>query len=153
MTFNGPSHIGQDGTSKIVRTQAMRDYIRRKKIYTTTGKIDKTQSINFNEPSQYESRFKLETWSHKSQKKVTGSQQSRKKKLELDGAQLASPYYSQHVSPEIDLERRVLPLFSLNEHRLDPFSSLSIHFTPNSERLLWYCEYSQAIISSKNTVS
>jgi hypothetical protein len=144
VTITGqPTSITRNETSKKVRTQAMRDYLRKQNKQAMTGIVEVVRSVNPKEPSRYKGRFKLNTWSHKNQTKVINkvTQDSKvpkaKKKVTNEiawgnGLDVWRPGKAYH-SPN--------PVFSVNPGTLDPFDTLAIKLGPLSERLLVHCQF------------
>ncbi|KAE9375227.1 hypothetical protein N431DRAFT_555700 [Stipitochalara longipes BDJ] len=139
-----PSTMSQNGTSKQVRTQAMRDYLRKQNKEAITGVREVVSAVTLEEPSQYKGRFKLNTWTHKAKKKSSSARKSKSRGVELLELEVASQaLVTQGANGELkdqswqDINAGRLPnsAFSVN-HRLDPFDSLAVQLGPHSEKLL-----------------
>lgn len=140
-----------NGTSKQVRTQAMRDYLRKQTKEAITGVPEiLPPPVTLEEPSQYKGRFKLNSWTHKAKTKSLNTRKARPRDVE-DGV----------VSQEIVVQRGNggaedrqamnagrLPnsVFSING-LLDPFETLAIQLGPYSENLLVHCQIPHASYS------
>jgi hypothetical protein len=147
--INEPSVVDRHETSKKVRTQAMRDYLRKQTKEAVTGVPEVVTSVILEEPSRYKGRFKLNTWSHKSKKKGTGARnleprgvKRRESTEEVHGGEVVASGW-QPIGPLL-LPNRV---FSVNRI-LDPFDSLSIPLEPQDEKLLVHCQLPLSPISN-----
>jgi hypothetical protein len=168
ITITGkPSDTNRNETSKKVRTQAMRDYLRKQNRQALSGVVEIVANANPEEPSQYKGRFKLNSWSHKAQTKSLQSRRVADRKL------VVRPRVIELVQPQIRPSTAVAPddsvpdvqmwqpqypnsVFSLDTRRVDPFDSLSINLGPRSEKLLVHCEFSSFFYSPgsrKNSMS
>ncbi|KAG4431745.1 hypothetical protein IFR05_012779 [Cadophora sp. M221] len=144
VTLTGqPSAITRSATSKKVRTQAMRDYLRKQHRQAISGVVEVVESTNPEEPAQYKGKFKLASWTHKSKKK---SAVARREKL-LGAAAILSEEDRRtdedSVMANVDWEiwqshKASNPVSTVSSGSLDPFDTLCIKLGPLSERLLVY---------------
>jgi hypothetical protein len=148
-----PSALNRNETSKRVRTQAMRDYLRKQNKEAITGVSEVVSPVALEEPSRYKGRFKLNTWTHKAQKKWTNARNKKSQDVEegiadqeLNSLSRSSPSSEgrgdagwRATSP-LQLPN---PVFS----RLDPFDSLAIQLKPQSENLLIHCQLPLNVIT------
>lgn len=144
-----PSAINRNETSKQVRTQAMRDYIRKQTKEAITGVPEVISHVNVEEPAQYRGRFKLNTWSHKTKTKAVNARNARLRELNISETPEEVAGSREDVAKVGDLEvqgwqaitpvRLPNPVFS-SYGRMDPFNSLAIRLGPSSENLLVHCQ-------------
>ena len=144
-----PSATNRNETSKQVRTQAMRDYIRKQTKEAITGVTEVVSHVNLEEPSRYKGRFKLNTWSHKTKTKATNARNAKLRDLDERETVEEVAVRGQDVAKVGDLEfqgwqaitpmRLPNPVFS-SYGRMDPFNSLAIRLGPSSENLLIHCQ-------------
>lgn len=135
-------------TSKKVRTQAMRDYLRKQNRQAITGIVEENEGSNFEEPAKYKGRFKLNTWSHKARRKVKKPRLDKSPDVREDES---SPVTAMSVARSTQVAQydfqelvrfgriRPNPVFP-GENRLDPFDSLALRLRPQSEKLLVHCK-------------
>lgn len=145
-----PTTITTKETSKTVRKQAMKDYLRKQNRQATTGIVELVKGVHPKEPAQYKGKFKLNTWSHKTKTKAI---LARKVKLYLDSQEIStredsSPPNESPISgplTHVNTRQRVhnedpcLRIFSPITSSLDPFDTLAIRLGPLSEDLLAHC--------------
>ena len=143
VTFTGQStKVDREETSKKIRTQVMRDYIRKQNQQAQTG-ITKIVRPNPEQPYQYKSKFKLNTWSHKTKTKSTLSRLEREALVALQ----ANAFVRRHKNIQSYLhddrfeDQQPYSVLFFNDHRIDPFNSLSVNLSHHSENLLVHCEY------------
>lgn len=153
VTITGqPSALNRNETSKRVRTQAMRDYLRRQNKEAVTGVPEVISPVALEQPSRYKGRFKLNTWTHKAQKKSTNAHNTKSQDIgqgiadkELISLSRKSPSSGERgdagwrATSPLQLPK---PVF----YRLDPFDSLAIRLKPHSENLLIHCQLPQSVI-------
>ena len=140
-----PSALSRNETSKRVRTQAMRDFLRKQNKEAITGVPEVVSPVTLEEPSRYKGRFKLNTWTHRAQKKSTDARNAKSQDIEEEIADQEIIAFSRSPNKPSQLgdagrrstSSRQLPnpVFS----RLDPFDSLAIQLKPESENLLIHC--------------
>lgn len=141
-----PSTMSQSGTSKQVRTQAMRDYLRKQNKEAITGIPEVLTAVTLEEPSQYKGRFKLNTWTHKAKKKSSNARKQKSRDVEFEVAsealvtQGAKGETENHAWQAIDAGLLPNSAFSANG-RLDPFNTLAIQLGPHSEKILTHCQF------------
>ena len=148
-----PSALNRNETSKRVRTQAMRDYLRKQNKEATTGVPEVVSPVALEEPSRYKGRFKLNTWTHKAQKRSTTARNTKSQHVEKGIADQALTSLSRS-SPSSEEPghagwRGTSPLQLPNPvfSRLDPFDSLAIQLKPQSENLLIHCQLPHSVIA------
>lgn len=135
----------QNGTSKQVRAQAMRDYLRKQTKEAITGVPEVVSAVSLEEPAQYKGRFKLNTWTHKAKTKALNAQKSRSRDLEEGMTAQSLVARGRNGGAENQEWQAINPgrlpnsVFSVNG-RLDPFESLAIQLGPHSENLLVHCQ-------------
>ena len=152
ITITRPSDATNTEVSKTVRTQAMRDYLRKQNRQAITGVAEIVTSVEPEEPARYKGRFKLNTWSHKTKTKALNARGekgltteatakiSNKKAStpeDADTAHLELSHPKQHRSPN--------PVIFLDRRQIDPFDSLSIKLGSRSEGLLLYCMFHSSL--------
>jgi hypothetical protein len=135
-----------NGTSKQVRTQAMRDYLRKQTKEAITGVPEiVAPPVTLDKPSQYKGRFKLNTWTHKGNAKSLNGRKAGSRIIA--GMEANQGIVAQRGNKQVD-DREwqamnagglSISVFSANG-RLDPFNSLPILLGPHSENLLVHCE-------------
>ncbi|PMD44826.1 hypothetical protein L207DRAFT_562146 [Hyaloscypha variabilis F] len=139
-----PSTMSQNGTSKQVRTQAMRDYLRKQNKEAITGVPEIVSAVTLEKPSQYKGRFKLNTWTHKAKKKSTNSRKTKSQNVEIVELEVPSQaLVTQGASVGLEdqtwqgINAGQFPnsVVSINR-RLDPFDTLAIQLGPHSEKIL-----------------
>jgi hypothetical protein len=118
----------------------MRDYLRRQNKEAITGVPEVVSAVTLEEPSRYKGRFKLNTWTHKSQKKSLDARKAKSRDVEEE---------DEMTSQELELGRQGWqsssalhlpnPVFSVSG-RLDPFNSLAIQLGPPSEDVFNHCQ-------------
>jgi len=143
-----PSTMSQNGTSKQVRTQAMRDYLRKQNKEAITGVPEIVSAVTLEKPSQYKGRFKLNTWTHKAKKKSTNSRKTKSQNVEMLELEVPSQaLVTQGASVGLEdqtwqgINAGQFPnsVVSINR-RLDPFDTLAIQLGPHSEKILTHCQ-------------
>jgi hypothetical protein len=146
-----PSPNSRFETSKRVRTQAMRDYLRKQNRQATAGIVEVIAGANPEQPSVYKGKFKLNSWSHKTKSKSMKARHARQVEGEVpdageevvEEAGTSSTKVSRQPSEAWQLRRSPQPYSELITTRvslLDPFNSLSIELRPLSDRLLVHCQ-------------
>lgn len=139
VTFTGqPTKVDREEISKKIRTQVMRDYIRKQNQQAQTG-ITKIVRPNPEQPSQYKSKFKLNTWSHKTKTKSILSRLEREALVASQANAVVRRQSYLHDERFKDQQPHSVSFF--NDHRIDPFNSLSVNLGHHSENLLVHCEY------------
>ncbi|PVH89111.1 hypothetical protein DL98DRAFT_96440 [Cadophora sp. DSE1049] len=136
-----PSATTRSATSRKVRTQAMRDYLRKQNRQAISGVVEVLQSTNPEEPEQYKGKFKLDTWTHKSKKKAIVAKRERLLSADVvpsnehqdAGEDLTTSIVNHEVRQPPRISNSVVDLIS---DSLDPFDTLAIKLGPSSERLL-----------------
>jgi len=140
-----PSTMSQSGTSKQVRTQAMRDYLRKQNKEAITGIPEVLSAVALEEPSQYKGRFKLNTWTHKAKRKSPNARKQKSRDVEIEVAsealvtQGAKGRMKDESWQAINAGRLPNSVFSVNG-RLDPFNTLAVQLGPHSEKILTHCQ-------------
>jgi hypothetical protein len=148
-----PSALDHNETSKRVRTQAMRDYLRKQNKEAITGVPEVVLPVALEEPSRYKGRFKLNTWTHKAQKKSKNARSSKSQNVEEEIADQELISFSRSAPSLEELGdaglRATSPLQFPNPvfSGLDPFNSLAIQLEPHSENLLVHCQLPHSIIT------
>jgi hypothetical protein len=146
-TTGQPTLISRNETSRKVRTQAMRDYLRKQNKQAMTGVVEVVTSVNPESPSRYKGRFKLNTWSHKNQTKALNKVTRNTKPPETlnetaNGvASSGSEYRVMGVWRPMKAYQSLNTAFYPSPGGLDPFNTLSIKLGPHSERLLMHCQF------------
>lgn len=135
VTITGrPTTKNSPETSRQVRTQAMRDYLWKHK-QASAGVVKIVENVDPEEPSKYKGRFKLDTWSHKTQAKSKHKRQVRSENdkgvVHLVGARREGASGVYFPSPRLS--------FSF-ETGLDPFNALAVPLVSSSDRILQHCE-------------
>jgi hypothetical protein len=153
VTITRPSDATNSEVSKIVRTQAMRDYLRKQNRQAITGVTEVVTSVKPEEPAHCKGRFKLNTWSHKTKTKATNAR--REKGLPIETT--AKRTNRKARSPENfdvgiglwrpDKHQSPNPVHFLDGRQLDPFDSSSIKLGRRSEGLLVHCKSNGAGLS------
>lgn len=136
-----PSKTPRNETSKIVRAHAMRDYLRRQNQEVMTGIVEAPTSLPVKELSQQKTRFKLDTWTHKTREKAINKRRSK-----LSPAKTRKEGYAP-LQPSVGSRGEgtshfVVPspfLLALSGD-LDPFDTLSVKLGSLSQRLLVHCK-------------
>lgn len=151
-----PSAINRKATSKTVRTQAMRDYLRKQNKEAITGIPEVASAVSLEEPSRYKGRFKLNTWTHKAKRKSVEGRKGRSRDVGEQIKSQAMVVRGGDVAASLALETqgwnpispRHLPnsVFSVSG-RLDPFDSLAIQLGPQSENILNHCQLTHVVIT------
>lgn len=136
-------------TSKTVRKQAMHDYLRKQNRQAVSGIVEVVESTKLEEPSRYKSKFKLDTWSHKTKTKAIIARQAKESNHAAPTVQEdLMPSNSSTTSREllivgswrpIERDAQFQRIFSPSASSLDPFDSLAINLGPHSEKLLVHC--------------
>lgn len=136
-----PSKATRNETSKIVRVHAMRDYLRRQNQEAMTGIVEAPKIFPVKGLSWHKTRFKLNSWTHKTREKAINERQSKKTP--------SKPRKAKHTSsqPRVGSEEESAiysvvpsPFLPAVSGSLDPFDSLSVKLGPLSQRLLVHCE-------------
>ena len=139
-------------TSRKVRTQAMRDYLRKQNKQAMTGIVEVVTSVNPESPSRYKGRFKLNTWSHKNQTKVINKVTRNTKHSETlnettnGGASNGSDSGVLGVWRPMKAYQSPNTAFYPSPGGLDPFDTLSIKLGPHSDRVLVHCQFQISFI-------
>lgn len=144
-----PSAINRKETSKTVRTQAMRDYLRKQNKEAITGVSEVVSAVTLEEPARYKGRFKLNTWTHKAKKKATNASNAKSRNVGdraesqavvvLGGETTGSAGLGSQGWKPISANHLPNSVFSVSS-RLDPFDSLAVQLGPHSENLLVHCQ-------------
>ena len=151
---NQPSKVNRDETSRQVRTQAMRDYLRKQTKEAITGVAEVVSAVILEEPSQYKGRFKLNTWTHKTKTKSLNAGKARSKDVGEQAARQGmvlndwgAANFGNLRSHEWQSTRagRLPNLVISVNARLDPFDSLAIQLGPHSENLLVHCQLPRVV--------
>jgi hypothetical protein len=142
LTNQLPSKATRNEIAKKVRTHAMRDYLRKQNSEAMTGIVDRLSIVPSKEPSQYQSRFKLDSWTHKTREKALRDKrakpsQKHEKDNNPDVLQTSSKW---QISTSLGL--------SVLSSDLDPFDTLSVKLRPLSQRLLVHCKCTPFVIFS-----
>ena len=141
VTITRPSDATNTEISKTVRTQAMRDWLRKQNRQAITGVVEAIINVRPEEPARYKGRFKLNTWSHKTKTKAINARLEKGLPISIKkGANRKGPNVSLKVSPPKQ-HQSLNPVYFLDGSRLDPFDSLSIKLGSRSEALLLHCEF------------
>jgi hypothetical protein len=147
VTVTGKPGINEDETSKRIRTQVMRDYLRKQHRYATTGYDDVMVPVQPENPSKYKGKFKLDTWSHKTKTKYLTHRpvEKRQKKVEQQSLRSlkSSRSWPREVSDQLNID--------WTSADLDPFDSLAIKIGPSSQKLLVHCELKHLSSPQKHT--
>ena len=146
VTITGePSQIDRSETAKVVRTQAMRDYLRKQNRHGLSDMAEDVTNTKPEMPSEYRGKFKLKSWSHKTKTKAMARRMALLAQKEYPPAPKTSIVpvaHEQTMKIGLWQEAQQQPqtsIFVLSASRPDPFDSLSITLTPRSERLLKHC--------------
>ncbi|KAL2071175.1 hypothetical protein VTL71DRAFT_12410 [Oculimacula yallundae] len=136
-----PSASTRSASSKKVRTQAMRDYLRKQNRQAISGIIEVVESSNPEEPAQYKGKFKLSSWTHKSKEKAAIARRevllSKAVILpSMDVGEYENSMPSRKYQESWRTSKTFVPGFAFGSESLDPFDTLSINLGPQSHRLL-----------------
>lgn len=135
--------------SKIVRKQAMHDYLRKQNRQAASGIVEVVESTKVEEPSRYTSKFKLDTWSHKTKTKAIIARRAKE-------SDQAAPTVQEELIPTndstssgelpivgawrpIERDAQFQRFFSPSASALDPFNTLAIRLDTHSKKLLVHC--------------
>jgi hypothetical protein len=143
VTITGqPTSIKRNETSKKVRTQAMRDYLRKQNKQAMTGIAEVVTSVNPESPSRYKGRFKLNTWSQAVYKVIRNTKYPETLNETTNGIfSNGSEYGVAGVWRPMKAYQSPNTAFYPSPGGLDPFDMLSIKLGPHSERLLVHCQF------------
>lgn len=146
----GPSKPDNE-VSKRIRTQVMRDYLRKQTRQTITGVEEAVMAAKPDEPARFKGRFKLDSWSHKTKTKSLNARVAREKRLrEAEKKAAEKEKVNETVEVGSDIVRRTASWeVTPNIGGLDPFDSLSVSLKPRSQNLLVYCEQASEIDQPK----
>lgn len=127
-------------TSKKIRVQAMKDYIRRQHQQAAAGGHETIAESTPAAPALYKGKFKLSSWTHKARTKAQMNQKLRVSKRETDADESAGELgnHAPVLLGNADIVQDPAP--PVSGSKIDPFDSLSIALHPRSERLLVRCE-------------
>ena len=125
----------------------MLDYLQKQKRQAITGVTEVVASSAPKEPAQYKGRFKLNSWSHKTNTKSLNAR--REKSLaKYTTVKRTNERSSVPEKPDPDpglsipkQHQSLNPVLFLDSGQLDPFDSRSIKLGRSSEGLLLHCEY------------
>ncbi|KAH7399808.1 fungal-specific transcription factor domain-containing protein [Cadophora sp. MPI-SDFR-AT-0126] len=136
-----PSATTRSATSRKVRTQAMRDYLRKQNRQAISGVVEVLQSTNPEEPEQYKGKFKLNSWTHKSKEKSVVSRVETLRRADRRVSDVEQAAGEGLKTLDAEFWRSFKPsstAFNLVSGSLDPFNTLAIRLGPASERLLMH---------------
>jgi hypothetical protein len=129
VTITRPSDATNAELSKTVRTQAMRDYLRKQNRQAITGVVEVVTGVKPEEPARYKGRFKLNTWSHKTKTKAINARRDKGLNAEAvvkKPSRKASTLEDSTTNPDLmhtKQHRSPSPVFFLGGRQIDPFDT------------------------------